>query len=424
MVNRLMTNWHLKLLSVVLAFLLWVVVINYDDPQASKTFEGVSVVKMNEEAITSQDKAIEYLDGETVDIVVKGKRSVIDKLTASDINAYADMARVSVTNAIIITVEVEEDVEIVSKLPNEMLISMEDIRSELKTVQVRFEGDLAPGHVKLNEIVTPNQIQVTGPESKLARVTSVVVPIKIDNAEDDVTVFVAPQLLDANGNEVRALTISENQIQVKVPVQETKTVPVYVSTIGELGEDFRLMSIGLSVDKATIRGEAEDLEGVKSLLVDDISLIGLTDGDKVKEISLANYLPENVHIYDPAVNQQVRFDIRPIILATKVVEQSDINVRLIPEGLQFQFLEEDPYTLNLRGISDDLAAVEIENLLPRITLDGLTAGIHEVPLEVTAPRDVTITNEAMPVVTIELTVAPEEGTTAEPEASTEALPRE
>jgi len=414
MMAKLTTNWHLKLLSIGLAFILWVVVINYDDPEISKSFEDVPVMKMNENAITSQDKAVDYLDGETVDVVLEGRRSIIDKLTVSDINAYADMTRVSVTNAIIISIEVDEDVTLVKKVPNEMLISMEDIRSELKTVQVRFEGDLAQDYVKLNEIVTPNQIQITGPESKLALVSSVIVPIKIDEAFDDVTVFVAPRLLDSSGNELRDLQVSEDQIQVKVPVQKIKTVPVKVATLGELNENYRLMSVGLSIDSVTIRGEEGALEDVASILVDDVDLSNLTDADTEKNVKLTDYLPEDVLPYKTSDNQQVLLSILPIINATRVVEQADVNVRLIPDGLQFQFVEEDPYPIGIRGIYKDLQAVDVEDLRPKISLDGLEPGIHQVFLEVTSPMNIVVTNEAMPLVTIELTENNVvEGTTAE-----------
>lgn len=401
-----MHNWHLKLLSLSLAFVLWVVVINYDDPLETKTFEGITVVKQNEAAITGQDKAVAYLEGEVVDVVLRGKRTIIDKLTKAEITAYADLNRVSVTNAVAITIDAGEEVEVLRKTPNEMLISTENIESEVRVVQVQYSGELAEDYVKLNEIITPNQIELTGPTSKLGQVVSVIVPVEVSGAVDDVTSFVKPQLLDSNGNEVKGLEVSNNQIQVKVPIQKTKTVPIIVSTVGELDENYRLISMEIRVKSATVRGEDEDIEGFTKLLVSNVDLSLMTDATKIESVNLTDYLPEGVSLNGLAANAEIDIIIEPIITVNRWVEQADINVKQIPEGLQFQFVEEDPYMISVKGIYNELQELDTEDMLPRISLEDLRPGIHEVSLELTIPRGYELSSEEMPLVRIELTTAP------------------
>ncbi len=415
-----MHNWHLKLLSLALAFVLWVVVINYDDPLETKTFEGIPVLKQNEAAITGQDKAVQYIEGETVVVVLRGKRTIIDKLTSADINAYADLNRVSITNAVAITVDAGEEVEILRKTPNEMLISTEDIESEVRVVQVQYSGELAKDHIKLNEIITPNQIELTGPTSKLGRVVSVIVPVEISEADDDVTSFVKPQLLDSSGNEVKGLEVSNNQIQIKVPIKKIKTVSVSIATSGELNENYRLMSMSIPVKTVTIYGEEEDLESITKLIVNNVDLSLMTDGTTSETINLATYLPEKVSLYDVAPMTAVAIDIEPIISVNRWVEQDDINVKQIPEGLQFQFIEEEPYVVSVKGIYSELLDFDTEDMLPRISLADLEPGIHEIPLQLTIPRGFELGTEQIPLVSIELTIAPVEEESTEPEEETTA----
>ncbi len=420
MMTKLMHNWHLKLLSLALAFVLWVVVINYDDPLETKTFEGIPVLKQNEAAITGQDKAVQYIEGETVVVVLRGKRTIIDKLTSADINAYADLNRVSITNAVAITVDAGEEVEILRKTPNEMLISTEDIESEVRVVQVQYSGELAKDHIKLNEIITPNQIELTGPTSKLGRVVSVIVPVEISEADDDVTSFVKPQLLDSSGNEVKGLEVSNNQIQIKVPIKKIKTVSVSIATSGELNENYRLMSMSIPVKTVTIYGEEEDLESITKLIVNNVDLSLMTDGTTSETINLATYLPEKVSLYDVAPMTAVAIDIEPIISVNRWVEQDDINVKQIPEGLQFQFIEEEPYVVSVKGIYSELLDFDTEDMLPRISLADLEPGIHEIPLQLTIGRGFELGIEEMPLVSIELTIAPVEEESTEPEEETTA----
>ncbi len=259
MIEKLTNNWIWKVLSLFLAFVLWVVVVNYNDPYITKSFEDIQVEKRYEDAITSQEKAITYLEGETVDVVVGGNRSRIDKLGIEEISAYVDMKLVSITGAIDIEVDAPDQIDLLEKTPNDMQISWEQIETVVKDVQVFYDGELASEHIKLNPVVTPNQVELTGPESKLAMVASVLVNVKINEATDDITVFVSPKIQDSDGNDIPNLTLNNNQIEVKVPIEKIREIPVSFSTVGSISADYRLMDIGLDVDRVMVRGESQRL---------------------------------------------------------------------------------------------------------------------------------------------------------------------
>ena len=76
MKNKLMKNLSLKILSVVAAFLFWLVIINVTDPTTVKTFYGIPVQVLNENVITSANQVYEIESGDSVNITVKGKRSL------------------------------------------------------------------------------------------------------------------------------------------------------------------------------------------------------------------------------------------------------------------------------------------------------------------------------------------------------------
>lgn len=405
MIKKLMHNWRWKLLSLVIAVVLWGMIISYDDPLIRVSFTDVPVIVENEEAITSQDRAIEYLEGTTVDILLSGTRSTMEKLSSKDVKAYADLSRVSITNAIDIEVEVNEQVEVLKKEPNEMLIATEQIKSMLKSVQVRYLGELAEDYINMSATVTPNQIEITGPESKIALVSSVVVAVDLDQAKDDVTVFAAPELLDSDSNEIRNLDVNIDQIQVMVPIQKIKTIPVIIQSVGELNENYRLMSISIETPTVTIRGEEEDLEGINNLIINDISLTDMTDETTSLQVNLSSYLPEKVDIYASATVSTVKVDIEAVINTSYIIEQEDINVTQIPEGLQFRFMDEAPYVIGVKGIYKELNELEIADLLPRISLRDLDVGVHDLSLDLSIPSGFELTSD-LPTVKVELTEKP------------------
>ena len=56
MKNKLMKNLSLKILSVVAAFLFWLVIINVTDPTTVKTFYGIPVQVLNENVNTVKSR--------------------------------------------------------------------------------------------------------------------------------------------------------------------------------------------------------------------------------------------------------------------------------------------------------------------------------------------------------------------------------
>ena len=95
----------LKLVALIISFLIWLIVMNIDDYKITRTFSDIKVEQLNGEVIEQQGMVYDVVDGETASIIVKGPRSIVEKLTTSDFKAYADLSHLSVTNTAEIKVE-------------------------------------------------------------------------------------------------------------------------------------------------------------------------------------------------------------------------------------------------------------------------------------------------------------------------------
>ena len=78
--ERLTHNFGLKLLSLALAILVWIVVLSIEDPVYTREFSDISVTEVNGDQITEAGKAYSYVGGNTVSVKVKGKTSVVNRL--------------------------------------------------------------------------------------------------------------------------------------------------------------------------------------------------------------------------------------------------------------------------------------------------------------------------------------------------------
>ena len=73
MKKKLIKNLEIKILSLVLAVLLWALVMNISDPEESRTIENLPVTVINEDAIAEADKVYTIVSGDTVDITEEGR---------------------------------------------------------------------------------------------------------------------------------------------------------------------------------------------------------------------------------------------------------------------------------------------------------------------------------------------------------------
>ncbi|MCD8148354.1 MAG: hypothetical protein LUE92_02080, partial [Clostridiales bacterium] len=87
-------NFWLKILSIVFAVILWLVIVNVEDPEKSVSF-SVSVDIVNTEYLTDIGKTYEVLDDtDTISFTVTGQRSIVENLSASDFKAVANMENI------------------------------------------------------------------------------------------------------------------------------------------------------------------------------------------------------------------------------------------------------------------------------------------------------------------------------------------
>ncbi len=196
MKNKIFSNWGLKLLSLVLGFIVWLAVLNIDDYSTTRQINDIPVTLINTEAITDKNQLFNITSGETVDIIVKGRRSVVNALGASDFTAVADMSKLSITNAVNITVSANspsvENAVSITIVDNVLQVELEEEQTVSLPVTVATKGETAEGYTTGTPSTTPNLITVTGAASLIERIDKVEVQVDVSNRTSDVTTTCTP----------------------------------------------------------------------------------------------------------------------------------------------------------------------------------------------------------------------------------------
>ena len=74
MKEKLGNDLILKVFSLVLAILLWLFVINTEDPVITKSFSNIPVDMLNEQVLDELNRTYKITEGSTVSFTVKGEK--------------------------------------------------------------------------------------------------------------------------------------------------------------------------------------------------------------------------------------------------------------------------------------------------------------------------------------------------------------
>ena len=371
MKEKLTHNLGLKLLSVGLAALLWLVVINSQDPVETRTFEDIPVTIINEDALAAKDKIPEVVEGDTISVVVEARRSICEKLTKADIAAVADFEKISVTDAVPIDVSVrgyeEREVEIVRGLNQVMKLRLEDSITKDFRIKISTTGQTRDGYVIGDMVASPNMISLTGSSTQIGKIKEVVLMVDVENLSKDSQATGVPVIYDMNGDVVNSskVSMSVSEVSVSIPVLKTKTVRIVVSTVGEPAPGYEVGSISYQPDMVTVAGNLSDLVLLGSTLKAECDI---TDQSDVVE--------ENIDIsslWDESLE------------SLRLVDEDKLAVTITMKPLEEKVFELTPGAVELRGLSEDLIGKIVMLSGSQVHVSGKEASVKDLNLQKLAP---------------------------------------
>ncbi|MCM1497455.1 MAG: CdaR family protein [Clostridium sp.] len=414
MKKRILNHFGLKVLSLIFAILVWVVVANVDDYKTTKQISGIVIEFVNGNAITEKSKVYEVPDGATVDIVVKGRRSVVEKLTNEDFKAVADLSKMSVTNAVAVEVSaissyIARDLTI-SYNDNAVIVAVENKIEKQFPITVRAGSDVADGYAIRSKSATPNLITVKGAESVVNNIAEVVVDVETAGANHNLTANAKPVFLDSSGKVIDATKFEYDvtDVNVTVEIMQTKQLSVKVKTTGEPHEGYTIASIDYQPTTILVVGETEDLARVDEIVIDDVD-VTQCNRDLETSVVISDYLPSGIMLAENVEEIMIKVMIERVIERTLTLDPDDINIVGKEEGYQYTIIKEDGpgYTISAHGLKEDVDSLKITNLIPSIDVSGYGPGIHTFTVSMRDIKGIEIP-EAITVQVEIVAVEPEE----------------
>lgn len=373
-------NLGLKFLSVICASILWLIVMNINDPIDEQRYVGIPVELINTDAITDEGKVYQILENtNTVNVTVRAKRSVLDQLDRDNIHAVADLSEVSVTNMVTIKLSsnrYSNQIDSISSNTEFLKLNIEDVRQKQFLIQISTTGTPADGY--LTGTVTAGQtvVRLRGPESVIDRVDSVQAVVDVTGMTSDVSTTASIILYDADGSRVEDDSIQYNisSVEVKVSILATKRVPFTYHVSGTPAEGYELTgAITGTYDRITIAGAQNVLDTISSIDIpaEALNVTGQTDSLSAL-ISVADYLPDGVVIADEEHTGLlgVMVGIEPLETTYIAIPEGRIRILNAPDGYEYSIVNYSGSSIGVRAIPTVMESVDGESFIGEIDLSA------------------------------------------------------
>ena len=407
MKKRMESDLLLKIISVVFAFLLWMFVINTDNPVIKKTFSDVPVDMLNEQVLDDLNQTYKIESGDTVSFTVKGKKDVVDRLTKSDFRATADVSSMSDVHAIQIEVEAlryksQLDIDTGGAT---VKVVLEDVKSDQIPVNVVVKGTPASGYTVSTQTATPNLISVSGPKSVVSRIKQIVAKVDVSGLKKDVTMAQNVKCYDEDGDEVSQdrIKLDTTKIKVKIGLSRTKTIPFTVETKGTPGKGYVLGSIDYEPKHIEITGAEDDLEKISSIKLANLDISDSTKSIE-KTIKASDIkLPDGITFVksvDKIKNIVIRANIEKKTKRTLTIPTEQIALINNTKNYDVKF-DDSELKVKISGLRSVVDKVVVKDLNPKIDMQLYEPGTHTVQVQLTKIKNMSIEKNVSAKITVE-----------------------
>ncbi len=409
----LKNNLSLKIISVIVAIILWLYAVSELNPETTKPIYDIPVEIINMDVLNEKNLTLAEEPEKSITVRIRGLANDIRKVNTSTLKAVLDLSEIDWTGSQMVTLDIEgllpREVKL-DKIP-EIPVTINKITRKLIPVVVEWTGDVEEGYRVHEPIVEPRSISIYGAESLVDRVVQGVVQLNLDKDVGTIEQSILIKLVDSEGRIVESnyLNMRQSSALVTIPIYPVKTVAVRANVTGEPAEGFVVDNISVNPAQIEVNGYASIIENISSLPTEAVDIQGAVDNIR----TTVNVLLENGVYLEPGQTSEVSVivNISETTVNTRLTIE-EIGIQNIPEGYGATVVNA-PVIIQLRGPYTVINNITIQDLAPAVDLsqlpDGeLTSGQYQLPLIISVPERTEVINISTETVTVDVQLIEEE----------------
>ncbi len=383
--NFFRKDWMFKLVSLAIAALLWFFVIAQENPTRVKEYENIPVTFIGAETLAEKGLCMTESPDDlltAVNVSVEAEISDLQKLTEDEITASVDMSNITTAGEYTLNVRARSLRGSVSAVsPSKVTVSVEDLAEREVPVEIQIIGNDDPDLYYGDVITDTDTVVVEGSQSEVEHYSKAVVVVDVSGMDSTYKESRTITLTTDDGNVVSSEEYygALPSVIVELPIYPTVSIPVdkdaIMASARGVADGYEIMDVVLSDDEIKVAAEEEDLDSIKAVKLERVSLDGAMYDTTVQ---IGVELPKGaIAIVPETVNATF-----------KIVEHQDkrsfgsvpVEVRNLESGLVSSI---NPETVDVvvRGSAVDLKELSDESVRAYIDLSGFEPGVHNAVIK-------------------------------------------
>ena len=397
----LTNNIGLKFLAVLIALVLWLAIVNVNDPEKTITVSNIPISVTNESAITSRDMVYNVKSEQYLNITVSGKRSIVSNLSAEDFRATASLKELSKVNSIPVDVTTKNaslgrKITIVKQSAQTILVDVENLEEkDFTDLGVEYTGKVADGYVAGLSSMSTDEVTVKAPTSIIDKIKKVAVRCSLDGTNTNISKKCPVILYDKNDKEIKSdeIELSDKKIRVNVNVLRAKQVPISTinkDALGKPADGYVVDDVILSSDSITVYGSEESLDSIESLDIQDDIDVSDAKGDVTQNIDVTGKLPKGLSVSGESTIT-VKVVIKKLITRTFEYDASEVSLNDLTSDLDVQLVTKK-VKVTLQGEEEVISQLTKDDMAISADLGKVKEGTTTVHVDVAVPDNTTLMN--------------------------------
>lgn len=384
------------ILSVAVAFALWLYVINNVSEKADWHFYNIPVVRAGESVLSERNLMITDISSNVVSLHLSGTRNDLNKIDEKNTSVHIDLSNIKEPGEKIplnfkpsYPSDVSAgDLEVLDQNPEAIYVSVDYRRTTEIPVQIKWKGTRSENYIydTENAVLDYPTVTITGPAAVADQIHHAEIEVDLTGKVESISESFRYTLCNAHGDPVDAQSITTNveEIRLNAQIQRIKEIRLAADVI--YGGGATALNTTVDIEPSAIRvsgGEAVLEELGDKLTVCTINLA---------EIEKSGSFEYTVNLPDGVTNQtgvsEVTVSVRFAGLKGKDFVVENFEIVNLPDGMEAEIINAN-LTVKIRGPESEIGA---------LTQDDVTAVVDFSNAEVgTATYKATITfNEKFP----------------------------
>lgn len=373
----LKSNRVLAVLSLIVSFILWFNLSQVYNPVSTRDISGVPVTFRVSPSLAADGYEVIKNNDIKVDVTVSGKTAYIASLSASDVKVVANVTGQGVKTW---TLDGSDN-------RNFTVVEMSMSQVTVMTDIFNRDGEIFDVTAKANNVSAPegliadapkvsdtefSQIKITGAQSVIDEIASVVCEAEVDQLLNESTEFEGSIVLfDHDGKTIDSshVFLGFDKANITVPILMKKEVPV-VATFVNAPKNNPIKAT-TDIASVVVKGPQKVIEELKSVELEPIDFADITPD--ATEFTQKIIMPDTITSSDGITEVTVNLNLSGLASRTITVTNDGFNPTNVSQGLTATM---ESFDVTVIGPSAELRRITADDILVTADLASYNRGVH------------------------------------------------